>query len=369
MRILHITFALDCGGVETFLVSLANRQSRCHDVEVCTISCPSPADMARRGLLPSVRQSDAGKHNLPTGFRAMARIARKIRRGGYDIVHVHGQFYYYLLPVLTAPRGTRFVYTVHNDAARENSRWDRIFTRLKRCWFRSGRLNAVTISESSKRSFEEYYGKDTSSTLICNGIEAPVLPPVRPDSLARWRLSPQTKVLINPGRLYKQKNQVELCKAFADLLSRPDAPDVQLLIAGPAEIPAIHESIKPYLCDRIMYLGAQEQLPRMLADADAMIMPSLWEGMPIALLECLAVGGIPICTRAGGMADVVAPGKCGIVIESPAAADIAAAVRKFAAMDGNALEMLRRRSREAFARYDMAGCCERYLSLYEAILR
>ncbi len=367
MKILHCIFALSCGGVETLLVSLANRQSATHEVEICTISPPTPDDIASRRLLPAVKLSHLDKQGFASGIYAMIRLARKIKAEKFDIVHVHGQLYYYILSVMSAPAETHFVYTVHNDAARENGRWDRLFTPLKRRWFRRGRLNAVSISKASERSFSSYYGSDVPSTLIPNGIEPVVIDPGN-DALSQWRISKNTRIFINPGRLYVQKNQVELCKAFHELLSQPDAPDIQLLIAGPAEMPDILDKIRPYLSERILYIGARNNLPQMLASADAMIMPSLWEGMPMALLECLSAGCIPVCTLAGGMADIIAPPNgCGIAIASASAPDIAAAIKHLISLTPADIKKLQEQSRKAFAHYDISTCCNKYLSLYSRL--
>ena len=369
MKILHCTFALSCGGVETLLVSLANRQARMHSVEVCTITPPSTYDIARRGLDESVSQTHLGKRGVLSGFRAMAVLARKLRSERYDIVHIHGQLYYYVAAIVSAPASTRFVYTVHNDASHEDGRWDRLLTPLKRKWFYNGRLTAVTISVASKHSFETYYGSDVYSVLIPNGIEPVEVSGNSGDALAAWRINPSTRVFVNPGRLYVQKNQVELCKAFHLLLGGQNAPDVQLIIAGPPEEPDILERIKPYLCERIVYAGACDNLPQMLASADAMILPSLWEGMPISLLECLSVGCVPVCTLVGGVADIVGNDSgCGIVINTPLAVDIAEAVKSFAMMDDMQVEKLKARSREAFASYDIRACAEKYIDLYENLV-
>ncbi len=367
MRILHTTFALGCGGIETFLVSLANSQCEAgHDVEICTISTAGDSEMARGRLNPDIRQLSAGKHDLISGFKAIGRMAEIIRRGNYDIVHIHGQFYYYFLSVLRAPSHTRFVYTVHNDAAKENSRWDKLFTGVKKHWFRSGRLNAVTISTSSQTSFAEYYGKSTPSTLIPNGIVPVHCKSDSPDPLAQWRISEKTKVFVNPGRIYVQKNQIELCRAFSMLLSGDNPPDIQLIIAGPPEDHTILAAMQQFFSDRIRYIGQQTDLPVMLSAADAMIMPSLWEGMPIALLESIGSQCIPICTRAGGMADIIDCG-CGIPIELASAQDIAKAVMEFCNTPEDKKIQMRKTCTEVFANYGIEACADKYMSLYTAL--
>ena len=97
----------------------------------------------------------------------------------------------------------------------------------------------------------------------------------------------------------------------------------------------------------------------MLSAADAMIMPSLWEGMPIALLESIGSQCIPICTRAGGMADIIDCG-CGIPIESASAQDIANTP------EDKKIQM-RKTCTEVFANYGIEACADKYMSLYTAL--
>lgn len=354
MKILLATYTLRGGGIESMVVALANELANSHDITVATIHTPQEGDFRRR-LDSRVKVVDFGKNRSYHVPRAIVRLTRHISESNYDVVHIHGEFYYYI-PTLLMRRQRRisFIYTVHNDAAKENSRWNRLFTPLKRHFFRSGRLKAAVISPASQRSFSAYYGSDVPSTLIPNGIPDPAI-----HSLAQ---PSSGNVFVCPARICAQKNQLELVKAFRVLVD--EGSDIRLILAGPVEDRSLMERIDAYLCDRIIYIGVSDNIPVLLASASAMIMPSVYEGLPVALLESFAVGCPVICTPAGGMADTVADGINGIIIDGHASTDILASVRRFLSFSPGRVESMRLAARKAFSGFSIKVCAEDYEKLY-----
>lgn len=358
MRILLATYTLRGGGVESMVTALANELSRRHDVTVATIHSPAEGDFRNR-LLPGVKVVDFGKKRSFQVPRAIMRLTRHIARGHYDVVHIHGEFYYYI-PALVMRRTRRitFIYTVHNDARRENGRWNRLFTPLKRRLFASGRLRAVVLSPSSARSFREYYGEHVAAELIPNGIAVSETSEVSPPRI------PAKAVFICPARICLQKNQLSLVRAFRSL--RESGEDVTLVLAGPEEDGAMMAAIRPLLDEHIIYIGVSDNVPSLLASASAMILPSVYEGLPVAVIEAFSVGCPVVCTPAGGMADAVTDGKEGLIIPSADVKDIIATVRRFLALPPEKVASMRRAARDSFPKYTIEACATAYEALYNA---
>lgn len=363
MKILIATYALRGGGVESMVVGLANEMSGDHDVEVLTIHAPMEGDM-RRLLSPRVKVSDAGKRKSLSVPAAIMSLYRHIRRGGYDVVHLNGEFYYFILPALMLGQRTAFVYTVHNDARKENNRWNRLFKPLKGRFFSTGRMHAVTISGESGKSFAQYYGSSVPHTLVANGIPYPQVDPTK-DYVARWRPSPSTLMFVNPGRICPQKNQEELVKAFARLAH---VYDICLIIAGAVDDKAQYKRIEPYLSDRIVYAGMLPDMPGVMASCDAMVLPSKWEGMPVSLIEAFAVGCIPLCTAVGGMADAVDDDVNGLIVHGDKSEDIYNALERFIVMDDCRRTSLRMGALASFPPYSIKATARKYISLYNEII-
>ena len=133
MKILHCTPALAGGGIKTFICQLSNAQEALgHEINICTIYKPKATMYAYDWLNSTINTYDLGKTKEGFSIKEVFAIWRFIRRGNYDIVNLHGFFYYYFWAVLLLHNQTRFFYTVHNDAEKENSRWDKKMLFLKR---------------------------------------------------------------------------------------------------------------------------------------------------------------------------------------------------------------------------------------------
>src|SRR5690606_20106659 len=66
--------------------------------------------------------------------------------------------------------------------------------------------------------------------------------------------------------------------------------------------------------DDVRFLGNRSDIPRLLAAADIFVLPSLWEGLPLAVLEAMASGLPPVVTRVGGNAEIIEDGKSGLLV-------------------------------------------------------
>ena len=176
------------------------------------------------------------------------------------------------------------------------------------------------------------------------------------------RITSKTKVFLHPGRITEAKNQLVLVKVFRRLIE--EGSDVVLLIAGKEEDDAILQQIRPYLCKRIQYLGLRTDVPSLMAKADGMCLPSVWEGLPITLLECLAVGCIPICSPVGGVADVITDGKNGLLSKSSGEEDYYQAMLRFLKQSHEDTARMKQSCVTSFQPYHISYSVKKYLQEY-----
>ena len=347
------------GGVESVICSIAAEMARQgHDVTVCSIYQPKSDDIFWSRLPENVHRCTLGKGNTGFSLREVFSVCRYIRRGHFDVVQLHGFLYYYFFAILMLPR-QKFFYTFHSDARRENFKWDVRFFPLKKMVFRLGLVRAITISPASQQSFRELYGCD--SALCENGIPMPHVDEA-PNLVDEARITPATRVFLHPGRITEAKNQLMLVRVFHRLIG--DGRDIVLLIVGKEEDDDILQQLRPYFSDRIRYLGLHTDVPSLLARADAMCLPSLWEGLPITLLECLAVGCIPVCSPVGGIADVVKDGVNGLLSRSSDEDDYYRSMLRFLQMGGEETAEMQQRCRQSFLPYHITNSVGKYLQEY-----
>ena len=349
------------GGIESVICSIAGEMARQgHDVTVCSIYRPKQDDIFWYQLPENVHRDTLGKETTGFSLREVFAVYRYIRRGHFDVVQLHGFLYYFFFAVVMLPR-QRFFYTFHSDARRENFKWDARFFPLKKLVFRLGLVRAITISPASQQSFRDLYG--CSSSLCENGIPMPAVDD-SPNVVDEARLTPSTRVFLHPGRITEAKNQLVLVRVFRRLIE--EGQDVVLLIVGKEEDDAILQQLRPYFSDRIRYLGLRTDVPSLLARADAMCLPSVWEGLPITLLECLAVGCIPVCSPVGGIVNVVEDGRNGLLSASSAEDDYYQAMQRFLVLDADGAARMKQQVRASFQPYHISHTVEKYLAAYAA---
>jgi glycosyltransferase involved in cell wall biosynthesis len=142
-----------------------------------------------------------------------------------------------------------------------------------------------------------------------NGVESPKttksLLEVRSE-VDGYRITKNTKVFLNIGRLCDQKNQVMLLEAFNRLIDNDR--DVVLLVIGNDETES-NEYLRKLKAmsnnERVHLLGLKSNVSDYLSCADVFCLSSLYEGLPITLLEAMAMKIIILSTPVGGIPDVI----------------------------------------------------------------
>lgn len=359
MRIVHFCESLlRGGGISSFISNLVGAQAKTQSVTVAVINAECADN--RVSMHPNVELKEFGKKRLGFSIKFPILIFKYIKQHKPEIVHIHSSFLYYALSVILLHRSVKFVYTIHSDAVKENaSKWDKRFFCLKKFCFQRGWIHPITISQASKKSFDNLYRVE--SKLIVNGISQPINV-IDKGKLARYRYSAQTKVFYHPGRITEAKNQVVLCEAFSRLIL--EGQDVVLLISGTIQDVSIYNQLERFFSDRIVYLGERNDVLDLLSEADAMCLPSKWEGMPIVLLEALSVGTIPICAPVGGIPEVIVDGKNGLLSKTSTLEDYIYVLQRFLSMPDSELQEMKLQAKQSFDYFDIKNTCVAYNDYY-----
>ena len=280
------------GGVETHVQALALRLvKRGWDVEVLGRKPYLPAGGPRVWNGVKVTPLWAPKR---TSLEAICHTMLGViaaRRVAPDVVHIHA-----IGPSLAAPLaralGLKLVVT-HHGFDYNRQKWGRLAKAALRLGERLGMRFAnrrIAISEEVAAYAEQRYGKPVR--FIPNGVEIEPKP-TDASALAPFGLEPG-RYIVMVARIVPEKRQLDLIEAFAKL----GDPGVKLALVGYAEFGS------PYLkkveaaaraTPGVVMTGFQidDALAQLFGHAALFVLPSSHEGMPIALLEALALG-IPV---------------------------------------------------------------------------
>lgn len=200
------------------------------------------------------------------------------------------------------------IHTVHNIADQEVPKRIQGIQRLS---FRSKRAVPVAINETVKRSVCDLYHLSSEAVpIVYNGI-----PGYAPNPVEHVPGDVKSFTFLNIGRAMPQKNQRALVRAFAQF--HESYPATKLLIIGDGE----HFD---EITSEIGSLGAKSfifqlgQLPNArdyYYIADAFVLPSLYEGMPMTLIEAMMAGIPVIASKRGGSVDLIEDGVTGYLCE------------------------------------------------------
>ncbi|MCW3019682.1 MAG: glycosyl transferase family 1, partial [Solirubrobacterales bacterium] len=323
------------GGVERSVDELSARLAqRGHSVTVyCRNQYCETRQPTYRGVNLKYLPALNTKHLEAISHTALATVDALAHR--FDIVHYHGTGPS-LLAFLPRLLGRPVVVTVQG-LDYERAKWDRVASQVLRAgaWSSAHTANrTIVVSRTLERHFHRQYA--TSPTYIPNGVELPVdmtrVPPFGLES---------DGYLLFLGRLVPEKGVRLLIRAYRGLET-----DVPLVIAGPSSHSDeyVAELNREAAGDaRVRFVGAVygETKDALLANALAFCQPSDLEGLPIALLEAMSHGCVPVVSDLpehlevvrGHGTDVGLVFRCGDVASLRAALSVVLAQRELKARD------------------------------------
>lgn len=275
-----------------------------------------------------VRTTDlrpAGPHQ-PHGRRLTAgslHVAKLLRRFRPDVVHFSLPWPSAGFPELLtcASFGVPAVVVFHlvpDDPDGIDNR------RILYAWARGRKQAWVAVSDHGGRVLERTFQMPAGGVhVIRNGI-SPAGANAAGSSTALVESEDRqlgSPTVLAVGRLDAQKGYVDLLKALSHLKAVNPSPRV--LIAGEGPERATLEKLISSLAlgDTVRLLGSVSNVPELLQRAELFVMPSLFEGTPLALLEAIAAGTPVIAARFGGVEEIVEDGVTGLLapVDDPAA--------------------------------------------------
>ena len=212
----------------------------------------------------------------------------KTRRLAPDILHMHGIGATLLAP-LTKVLGVKSILT-HHGPAYKSTRWKRVGKAALILGERFGVRYADAVISISK-GIEELVRKKYSGTAdyIPNGVKMPVLIPPGAE-LKKWGVEPE-KYIFTACRFVPEKGLHDLIEAYGAI----DGPPFKLVIAGEADHESAYSLQVKKLAERtegvvLTGLVTGKRLGELFSNAGLFVLPSYYEGLPIALLEALSYG-------------------------------------------------------------------------------
>ena len=225
------------------------------------------------------------------------KMKKIFRQTKADVIHTHRNCAQYAIPAAILSGVKCRVHTVHSVAQKENSKLAR---KLNKFFFKHCHLIPVALSEAVKESIaDEYKISRENIPVVFNGIDLSKCIPKQD-----YKINGAFKIL-HIGRFASVKNHKGLIEAF--YLFHQKHQDSELWLIGDGENK--HE-IQNYVKEKklescVSFLGLQSNVYNYLNCADVFSLPSIYEGIPMTLIEAMGTGLPIVATAVGGVPDML----------------------------------------------------------------
>lgn len=371
IKVLLVESGRAVGGTERVVWELATRLPPARfDVRVWLSPAPALDEFAaalEQAGLPVDRVAEVDRR---FDWKGMLGTWSKLRKLKPDLLHIHHVWPAadrYLSGIARAAGVPHIVITEHivGEAHSPGQK------ALKRNELQ--RADAVTaVTGAIVDSLVRDYGIERSLVrVVPNGAD---LPDTGAEEVAagRWRakylVTPIKPLWVVVGRLEEQKGHDILFDALAELVRQ--GMDFTLVVAGEGsrrgwlEQQAVSRGLSP----RVQFVGQLEDVGGLLAAADAVLLPSRWEGLPLVLLEAMARGRPIVASRVGGMADALEDGVSGTLVPPGDPVALAAALESLHKRADKAWRMARLAAQRVRERYTWAAVVDEFEAVYDDVL-
>lgn len=175
-------------------------------------------------------------------------------------------------------------------------------------------------------------------------------------------------VVVNVGRLIGQKGQIHLIHAVPQLLRK--FPSLQVRFAGEGPLHAELADIAAQMGagDHVTFLGRHDDVPGLLASADVFVFPSLYEGMPGAVIEAMLAGCPIVASNIPQVAELIENRETGLLVRPGDPQALAVAIDELVSNREFATRLGRKARDVACKCYDIRVVVRQMERLYESVL-
>jgi sugar transferase (PEP-CTERM/EpsH1 system associated) len=364
LRIVHLLQGLDIGGLELMVVGLVEALDPARFE--CSVICYDELGslvprLEKRGVRVRLLQRRPG-----IDVRYILRLFGRLVADRSDLLHLHNPTALFYGAV--AGRLARIPAILYTDHGRDLASGrpvmlaNRILARMVD--------RIVAVSNYGRRNLIENEGFPPGRIcLIRNGIggEAFDGPGRRRRVRASLGLADAQPAIGIVARLDPIKNHSLLLSAMRSVLSH--VPDARLFVIGDGPLRGALQSLAMDLAiaRNVVFLGARDDVPDILAALDLFVLPSITEGLSLTLIECCAAGKPIVASDVGGNREVIQDGENGLLIRSGDERALAAAIVRLLTHPDLAASMGRAGRARFESEFTLEAMVARYRDLYESI--
>jgi glycosyltransferase involved in cell wall biosynthesis len=223
------------------------------------------------------------------------RFLHLLRTERFDVVHSHVHYASGFIATLAALAGvpTRVVHFRSSSDGRQSSLVRRVIRGMLSAGIQRCSTHIVGVSESTfDGTWRSNWRDDRRCQVIYNGLPLTGIENPAVSIREEFSIPADVPLVVHVGRMHEAKNHRRVVLVFAQLTR--EHPEARLLLVGRRqdriETPLQADIEHAGLSGRVIFAGERTDVAAILSVADVLLFPSLWEGLPGAVLESLRAG-------------------------------------------------------------------------------
>jgi L-malate glycosyltransferase len=280
-------------------------------------------------LVPALREQGAevrcfgGNNNLQI-LLAARRVAEHLRLCEADVLHCHLPIAGVVGRIAGRLAGIPVVYSEHN----KQERYHPLTRRLNAATW-GWQACAVAVSADVAESIRAHIRSEVPLRVVLNGVDIDRFDRCMADGATireQFGIPGNAPVVGTVAVFRVQKRLLDWVEAARLLRERFRAVHFLLVGDGPLREDVVAAVARAGLQDVVHLPGIREEVRPFLAATDIYMMSSIFEGLPVALLEAMAMKCAPVCTAVGGIPELIRDGENGLLTEPERPEQLAKAV-------------------------------------------
>ncbi len=366
INVLSLFATMPVGGAEIFWLNVLQKidRSRFNPITCC---------IADKGIIGE-RIEALGFEVIALGrmkekgfdLGAVREIKRIIKERDIDLLHMHlyhaglyGRIAAMLLPAQKRPKCIFHIHNVYSKIKTHRALANRFLRRYTD--------TVIAVSEPVKKDvirYDKYPPNEVSVLPTCIDFDRMQTDLTKEEGREISRLPKDGILLGTVGRLVEAKGHSYLIEAVSLLKKRGVLAKAVLIGGGRLDGKLREQAFSLGVADDIIFLGERHDIPALYRAMDLYVMPSLWEGAPLSLLDAMAAGVPSVVTSVGGMPEQLDNGYCGIIVPPGDPAAMANAISDLLADEERMKEYSERSQTRSKEYYGSAEVAEKFQKIY-----
>jgi glycosyltransferase involved in cell wall biosynthesis len=367
INLLYVIYSLENGGAETLAIRLAEKiDKKKFHATVCSLTDGGPLkEVLEAKEVPYIT---LGKRE-GKDFKIVYRLIKQLKKNKIDIVHTHNQgplLYTYLANIFS--RKIKIVHTEHINMAKELS-YSKKHLLYNKILYRSldGFINIASHLTSNYCAL--FNLSNAKIQTIHNCVELSNYNSVANNSLRQeLGISADVPLIGNISALRPQKDHATLIRSMVKVCEKLPESILVIVGEGESEQELLTLTKQLDLTRNVIFLGFRSDINNLLAQFDVFVLSSLYEGLPLCILEAMAAGKPIVATDVDGTNEILVNSKTGLLVPAGQPEKFAEALLSIIVDPDCAIEMGKSARKFVAVKHNIEKMITQYEAFYKEIL-